>query len=343
MDLGVLMDIFNYEAGRRIGDQSVLRKVDALMDWCAVSALLKRGLKRSGLGPQGYEPLLLFKCLLLGQWHGLSDPKLEESLRVRLDFMLFTGLDLHTPVPDETTHCRFRNGLVAVGIYDDLLAEVCRQIEGHGLKVKEAEAAIIDATLIESAARPSTYVEAPPLDRAEDEAPNEPPTVSFSADQDARWIKKGRKSMLGYKGFARTDEEGFIDKIHVTPANVGESPEFGTMIEGSNAQRVLADKAYASKANRAALKGKHRDGILRKAARNRPLRESEKRFNKLISKRRFRVEQVFGTMKRLFGLHRARYFGRAKTHAQMIMAAISQNLLKAANKINLTKQTLAIV
>jgi hypothetical protein len=35
------------------------------------------------------------------------------------------------PLPDETTHCRFRNALVAGGVYDDLLAEVCHQIEGH--------------------------------------------------------------------------------------------------------------------------------------------------------------------------------------------------------------------
>ena len=98
-----------------------------------------------------------------------------------------------------------------------------------------------------------------------------------------------------------------MDKIHTTPANVGESPQSETMIEGSNAQRLL--------------------------------RQSEKRFNKLISKHRFRIEQCFGTMKRLFGLHRARYFGVAKTHAQMVMAAISQNFLKAANKITLNKQT----
>lgn len=234
------MDIFSYESGRRIGDQNVLRKVDALLDWASISVLLKRGMKRSGLGPQGYEPVLLFKCLLLGQWHGLSDPKLEESLRVRLDFMLFAGLDLHGTVPDETTHCRFRSALVQAGIYDALLAEVCRQIEGHGLKVKEAGAAIIDATLIETAARPRTYVEAPAEDRAENATPDAPATVSFSADDDARWLKKGRKSMLGYKGFARTDEEGFVDKVHVTPANVGESPQFGTMIDGASAQRVLA-------------------------------------------------------------------------------------------------------
>ena len=143
--------------------------------------------------------------------------------------------------------------------------------------------------------------------------------------------------MLGYKGFARCGEEGFVDKIHTTPANVGESPQFETMIEGSNAQRVLVDKAYASKANRDALKGEYRDGILHKAVRGRPLRRSQKRFNKLISKHRFRIEQCFGTMKRLFGLHRARHFGVAKTHAQMVMAAISQNLLKAANKITFNK------
>ena len=61
--------------------------------------------------------------------------------------------------------------------------------------------------------------------------------------------------MLGYKGFARCDDEGFVDKIYTKPANVGKSPQFETIIEGTNAKRVLADKAYASKANRAALKG----------------------------------------------------------------------------------------
>jgi len=338
------MDLFLREAMARIGDDDVLSKIDALMDWSSFSPILTRGLGRSGIGPQGYDPLVLFKCLLIGQWHGLSDPKLERALKVRLDFMLFCGLDLHAPVPDETTHCRFRNALVRGGVYDDLLAEVCRQIEAHGLKLEEAEAAIIDATLIEAAARPRTHIDAP-QDRAEDEVPDDPPLdpqVHFSADPDARWVKKGRRSTLGYKGFARCDEEGFIDKVHTTPANRAESPEFGHMIAGAHAQRVLADKAYASKANRQMLRGKHRDGILRKAARGRPLRQSEKRFNRLISKRRFRIEQAFGTMKRLFGLHRARYFGCARVHAQMVMAAIAQNLLKAANKITLNPQPPAI-
>ena len=286
------MDLFLREATARIGADDALSKIDALLDWAAFSPILKRGLGRSGVGPQGYDPLVLFKCLLIGQWHGLSDPKLERALKVRLDFMIFCGLDLHAAVPDETTHCRFCNALVKGGVYDDLLAAVCAQIEGHGLKLKEAEAAIIDATLIESAARPRTHIDAPE-DRAEGDVPDDP-QMYFSADPDARWIKKGRKSMLGYKGFARTDAEGFIECLHTTPANRAESPEFGHMIEGAKAQRIMADKAYASKANRASLRGEHRDEIMRKAARGRPLRASEKRFNKLISKRRFRPSRDHG-------------------------------------------------
>ena len=114
------------------------------------------------------------------------------------------------------------------------------------------------------------------------------------------------------------------------------------MIKGNKAQRILLDKAYASKANRGAVKGKHRDGILHMGLRGGSLRQSQKRFNKRISKPHFRVEGCFGTMRRLFGLQRARYFDVAKTHAQMVMAAIGQNLLKAANKITLNKQTSAI-
>ena len=74
---------------RCFGDQNVLRTVDAVLDWSAISVLPKNGLKRSGFGPQGYKQITLFKCLSIGQWHNLSDPKLEQGLRVRFDFRLF--------------------------------------------------------------------------------------------------------------------------------------------------------------------------------------------------------------------------------------------------------------
>ena len=62
--------------------------------------------------------------------------------------------------------------------------------------------------LIESAARPHTHIEAPPEDRAQHAAPDAPAPVTFRADNDARLVNKGRKSTLGYKGFARCDKVG---------------------------------------------------------------------------------------------------------------------------------------
>jgi IS5 family transposase len=79
--------------------------------------------------------------------------------------------------------------LGVAGVYDDLLAQVCRQIENHGLKLHQAEAAIIGATLIESAAHPRTQIKAP-LDREKGDI-QEDPQIRFSADEDARWAKNG--------------------------------------------------------------------------------------------------------------------------------------------------------
>ena len=154
------------------------------------------------------------------------------------------------------------------GVYDDLLSEVCRQIEACGLKLKEAEAAIIDATLIEDAAA-RAYIEAP-QDRAEGDEPDDP-ELHFSADPDARWVKKGSRALWVTRALP-APTKGFVTKVHTIsaskgPANKGESPEVCDMIDGAKAQRVLADKAYASKANRDMLRSRHRDGIMRKAVR----------------------------------------------------------------------------
>ena len=74
------MDVFSYGGARRIADQNVLRKVDTLLDRSLVFPLLKSGLNRSDLGPLGYNEIVLFKCLLIGQWHGLYRPETGRKL-----------------------------------------------------------------------------------------------------------------------------------------------------------------------------------------------------------------------------------------------------------------------
>ena len=60
-------------------------------------------------------------------------PKAGARLEGAARLHAFCGLELHSNLPDETTHCRFRNVLVKGGVYDELLAEVCRQVEARSI------------------------------------------------------------------------------------------------------------------------------------------------------------------------------------------------------------------
>jgi len=70
-----------------------------------------------------------------------------------------------------------------------------------------------------------------------------------------------------------------------------------------------------------------------KAAKGKKLTKWQKIKNKIISKRRFIVEQCFGTLKRRFHFHRASYLGLAKVLAQFYFKAMCFNLLKGINMV----------
>jgi len=102
-------------------------------------------------------------------------------------------------------------------------------------------------------------------------------------------------------------------------------------------KRVLTDKGFSSLENREELKKFGvKDGLSHKASRGNPLSFSQRLFNKIVAKRRFRIEQAFGTLKRKFRMDRASYFGRIKVEAQMYYKALCFNLNKALRMIEVT-------
>jgi IS5 family transposase len=100
------MSFLRLEATSRLGKENKLIKLDKIINWEKIGKKLK-GLYAYEINGEGgqepYDSLKMFKAILLGQWYTLSDPALEESLKVRLDFLMFTGLE--GEVPDETTLC----------------------------------------------------------------------------------------------------------------------------------------------------------------------------------------------------------------------------------------------
>ena len=89
-----MVTFFELGSEKNLGEGNKLVKLLDLVKWGQISKHLK-GLHKNSIisegGPTSYDELKMFKSVLLGQWHGLSDAALEEALRVRLDFMVFTG------------------------------------------------------------------------------------------------------------------------------------------------------------------------------------------------------------------------------------------------------------
>ena len=307
-----------------------------VLGWPAVRAqltgLCQRELSSAG-GPIQYDAFGMFELMLPGQWHGLSDTHLGQALRVRMDFMVFTGSEPGVgELPAAITFCRFRNRVVKANKHQRPLKEVDRQLEHAGLKVSGPQGAIFDAT---SAVRRNTGVEV-----GQDES-GWAPNINFCVDHEARWTQKGKTSFLGYTGYSAVDiEDGYTAVVSMAPANESEVNKLEAVVDqitdvrGQTPHGVLADQGYHSAANREMRKARDIVDLIRhKASHITPLQTSNKRFNALVVKVRFKVEQSYGTMKQHIHLNRACYFGQRKVEAQMVWAALSINLLKAYRQI----------
>ena len=309
---GQLSLVEAFLGGKAIGGASPLDRLSGLVKWYRFEKLLAR-LRDDGPGRPAWPPLVLFKALLLQATYGLSDRELEEALADRLSFRRFVGLGLEEGVPDYTVLTRFRNLLLAESLLERLFAELDRQLEKAGVMLKRGT--MLDATLIETVARPSS-----------DER--------VSIDADARYGgPKGKDGpTFGYKAHVGVDEgSGLIRSLITTPANVNETVVADQLLRGDE-RCVWADAAYDTRARRARLKA---EGVKARIAR-RPNKHHPKlparlrTYNQLIARRRAAVETTFATLKRRMRLSAIRYVGLAKASAQVLLAAIAFNMRRWA-------------
>lgn len=279
-----------------------------------------------------YSAVALFKALLIGTWHNLSDEKLADSLNRDLVFINFCNFSLSGNKPDGTTLGRFRTKLSKENLFDKLLDSINLMLENNQLKLSNGKHVAMDATLIQSARRAKKTFTTHKAGEVY-ELDNDP--VQYSDDSDAKWTFKAGKYTYGYSSVVTTDANGLINKATTHPANDSEMTHFSDNVKQVNNQkgvRVLYDKGASSKANSEALKNqKLRDGIMRKKPKGKAMSHWNRLRNKAISNRRFVVERTFGTLKRTYGLARSRYIGLEKVASEVNLKAIAYNLTRAAN------------
>lgn len=324
-------------ANRLASRRHFLKDMETLIDWKRIRKILSKvELRRHSVaGRDAFSAELMFRIMLIRQWYQLSDYQMEEQLYYNNMFLWFCHLSMDNPVPDHSTICRWRARFSQKDVYNKLLDEINRQMGKHGIKITDG--VIVDATLVESKARPrrKEIVETEPV--GDDDIPGIPTyqatelSVEESKDPDARWVKKGTKSVYGYKGHALVDKaHGLVQALAITPANVYDGHMLMPLVESVDLleeTEVLADKGYCSQENEDGLTAKNLvSRIMRKKKKNQPADAELVAYNRGISKERYRIECSFGGLKKHFGWSRSIYMGLQNTSNYLLMGAIAFNL-----------------
>ena len=292
-----------YENVKKNGDR--LARVDSLIDWEAFRPIITPMYhnKTPRGGRPNVDPVAMVKLLVLQQWYGLSDPELERQVDDRLSFQRFLGFP--EKAPDYSTVWQFRERLAESGRDRLIWAELQRQLDEKGLKVRRG--VVQDATFITS----------DPGHAKKDKPRGEEARTRRS--RDGSWAKKGSKSYYGYKLHTKVDvDHGLIRELETTPANVHDS-RVDLSREG---EVVYRDKGYFG------VEPRGYDATMRRGVRGHPLGIRDKLRNGRINRVRAPGERPFAVLKRVFGAGHVLVTTVPRVHVKMIFAYLCFNLVQ---------------
>ena len=337
-----------------------LERLAKVVDFEVFRGELEAALSRSDRAKGGrppYDPVLMFKVLVLQTLYTLSDDQTEYQLKDRLSFMRFVGLALHDPVPDAKTVWLFREQLARAGAAERLFAHFDALLRAKGWLAMGGQipgsSPGTDATVIEARRPRLTQAEKGTLKGGG--VPSEwKPARRAQIDRDGRWtIKRGRKReaapgeghkrpikiavpAFGYKNHIGIDRAfGFLRRYTVTHAAAYDGGQLGAVLDPDNtASAVWADTAYRSAANLALLE-RHglRPQFQRKKPRGKPMPSHLVRGNATRARVRSRVEHVFAAQKCRLGLV-VRTVGMMRARVKIGLANLAYNFSRLASGAN---------
>ena len=292
-----------YDKYRELGDK--LAQIEPLIGWEAFRPIIAPmyNNKSSVGGRPNVDELVMVKLLVLQQWYGLSDPELERQVADRLSFQRFLGFPEKSP--DYSTVWQFRERLAETGRDRLVWAELQRQLDEKGLKVKKG--VVQDASFI--TADPGHA----PADKPRGKE------AKTRRSKDGTWAKKGNKSSYGFKLHAKSDVDyGLIRDLETTPANVHDSK-----VDLSHRREVVyRDKGYFG------VKPRGYDATMKRATRGHPLSIRYKIRNKRINRKRAPGERPFAVIKRFFNAGHVLVTTVKRVHVKMVFACFCFNLLQ---------------
>ena len=301
-----------------------------------------------GNGSQGgrppFDPVLMFKILVIQAANNLSDERAEFLINDRLSFMRFLGLGLNNRVPDARTIWLFREKLTRAGAIGTLFDRFDAALRAAGYIAQGGQ--IVDASLIAAPKQRTTQAEKDDIKagRIPDTWAKKPAKLAHK-DRDARWTVKFSKAKaradgsmppvdiaipaFGYKNHVSIDKAfGLIRTWLATDAAAHDGARLreGLLDKTNTAGAVWADTAYRSAANEAFMAANgFVSKIHRKKPKGRAMPDVTRRANALKSKVRSHVEHVFAVQKDRMDLF-VRTIGIARATTKIGMANLVYNI-----------------
>jgi transposase, IS5 family len=313
--------------------ETPLLRVGKLVEWSLFEPVLRSVLPGQAKGPGGrprFDPLLMFKVLVLQRLHGLADDATSYQIADRHSFRAFLGLTPADSVPDGQTISDFRQALIEAQLIERLFETFLEHLQNkHGLALAK-KGVMVDASFCEVPRQRNSREQNAQIKAGEVPAAfQENAKLKAHKDTDARWTKKDFQSYYGYKDHVKVDvQDKLILKAVVTPANVHDSQALPHLVAAGD-RVVYADSAYHTSPIKADLAQKQlKAQINERGTQVRSLSEEQKASNRQKSKTRVRVEHVFaqmrGSMKALY----QRCIGKERNEACIKLSNLVYNMLR---------------
>nr|WP_249201644.1 IS5 family transposase [Gluconobacter sphaericus] len=295
-------------------------------------------------GRPPFDPVLMFKILMIQTLNNLSDERTEYLINDRLSFMRFLGLALSDRVPDAKTIWLFRERLTQAGAIERLFDRFDATLRNAGYLPMSGQ--ILDATLVAAPKQRNTNAEKADLRAGRTPKDwQDKPAKLLHKDRNARWTLKFTKAkrqddetmpssdlaipFFGYKSHVSIDRKfRFIRKWKTTDAAASDGARLreGLLDKTNTASTVWADTAYRSKANEDFME---KQGSVLKVHRKKPhlkpMPRHVQKSNAGKSVIRSRVEHVFADQKSQTGLF-VRTVGITRATMRIGLANIVYNM-----------------
>jgi transposase, IS5 family len=315
-----------------------LANLNVIMDWHIFQPVLDRLPRDEAKGPggrPGFYPMFMFKVLILQSLYGLSDEQTQFQILDRRSFHRFLDITEADAVPDQNTVREFREKLTRTKLFDELFDVYHRRLEERGFITRKGN--IVDASFVEVPRQRNRKSENESIKQGEiPEGWDKDPKRLSHKDLDARWAKKGDQTFYGYKNHVNVDlESKLIVRSDVTDASVHDSLALDAVTREGDSE-TWVDSGYAGPACEEVLTSKGISGkVCEKGARNKPLTRKQRRSNRAKSRKRSRVEHVFGFMTGSMRAMYKRYVGYARNRASITFCNLVYNMARTEQIIRL--------